>query len=536
MGRTTARKTLSRSGGSASSNLVPHSIVAAAAVLVLSGGAALVLSGWKHIVNSADTEAVERLVALGDGFDAIVGTAGTPRTVPRIQWDPNEPLAAWLGKLSIPVVFNNSEIEHWAARKSWDFEFMERVLPDTITADVSTNPSSGTMVYRENKMSAVTLAKTLGNTVGVRTHTAKQLPKHTFFEAIRAGRPFMRYGGGLKKWVGGENKASDLEHDVNGWKSLAGLTSMPDLIRQLDRRDLTQLQPRRSQLDARQLDIWVGGAGVRSSAHFDPHNNVFVQLHGTKRFVLSPPSDCQYFDMFPTTHPHSRQAQTQHYLYGKSLPKGFYAAEVDANTSNPVSAVRAVTVDLAPGELLWLPAFWVHAAEAMTPTISVSVVAPAAETILFENLQDGGLLWTMPFLNETTDGWDVPRLATALRVFIPALLEGLRPRLQHWAAYQSARANETHGVVQYILRRMWSLNVRHELGVNGQTKFPCGETSDGDRKAALEAVPRAIARFAPIRNETLPIFVTMYVELLHSHIKLPLGINFLEQCLDQVAV
>ena len=74
--------------------------------------------------------------------------------------------------------------------------------------------------------------------------------------------------------------------------------------------------------------------------------------------------------------------------------------------------------------------------------------------------------------------------------------------------------------------------MREELGVNPQAKFPCGETSDADREAALAAVPRAIARFAPIRNETLPIFVTMYVELLHSHIKLPLGINFLEQCLE----
>ena len=506
----------------------------ACAVVALSGVVGLLLSGLKS-PSSADTEAVQRLIALGDGLDSILGTVETMRAVPRIQWDPDEPLAAWLGKLSVPVVFNNTEIERWAARRSWDFEFIERALPGTIKADVSTTSDSGTMVYRDNKMSAVALAKSLGNTLGVRTHTAKQLPKQEFFEAIRTGRPFVRYGGGLKKWVGGEDEHSgmDLVQDLAGWQSLAGLESIPDLSHQLDRRDLTQLQPRRTQLDVRQLDVWVGGAGVRTSAHVDPHNNVFVQLHGTKRFVLSPPSDYQFFDMFPTTHPHSRQAQTQHYLHEDPLPKGFRLAEVDPSTGKTVDTVRAVTVDLGPGELLWLPAYWVHAVEALTPTISVSVVAPAAETMLFENLQDGGLVWTMPFLNGKTDGWDVPPMATALRVFIPALLDGLRPRLQHWAANQIGSGNATDGVVQYILHRMWSPNVRQELGYNGQAKFPCGETSDADREAALAAVPRTIARFAPIRNETLPIFVTMYVELLHSHIKLPLGINFLEQCLDQ---
>ena len=519
------------SGNGGNGSIGTSQAIVTAAVVVLSAG--LLQGGWKSRT-SADTEAVEQLIALGDDFDSIFGTAEAPRAVPRIQWDPAEPLGPVLGKLSVPVVFNNSEIERWAARRSWDFEFIEQALPDTIQVDVSTSSDSGTMVYRDNKMSAVALAKTTGNAVGVRTYTAKQIPKHEFFEAIRAGRPFMRYGGGLKKWVGGQNDNSgvDLEQDLSGWRSLAGLTSMPDVSHQLDRRDVARLQPRRSQLDVRQLDVWVGGAGVRTSAHVDPHNNVFVQLHGTKRFVLSPPSDYQYFDMFPTTHPHSRQAQTQHYLHEDPLPKGFRLAEVDPSTGKTVDTVRAVTVDLGPGELLWIPAFWVHAVEAVTPTISVSVVAPAAETTLFENIQEGGLVWTMPFLDGKTDGWDVPRMATALRVFIPALLDGLRPRMERWAVEQSGTADDTYGVVQYILNRMWSTSVREELGVNPQAKFPCGETSDADREAALAAVPRAIARFAPIRNETLPIFVTMYVELLHSHIKLPLGINFLEQCLE----
>ena len=115
--------------------------------------------------------------------------------------------------------------------------------------------------------------------------------------------------------------------------------------------------------------------GIKTTAHVDPHNNAFVQIAGVKRFTLSPPSDYRHFEVFPTTHPHSRQAQV-HY---------------DAPSESFSSAVRAVTVDLQPGELLWLPAYWVHAVEALTPTVSVSVVAPTPETALFENIQGGGL-------------------------------------------------------------------------------------------------------------------------------------------------
>ena len=69
----------------------------------------------------------------------------------------------------------------------------------------------------------------------------------------------------------------------------------------------------------------------------------------------------------------------------------FDQVHYDAPSESFSSAVRVVTVDLQPGELLWLPAYWVHAVEALTPTVSVSVVAPTPETALFENIQGGGL-------------------------------------------------------------------------------------------------------------------------------------------------
>jgi hypothetical protein len=72
-------------------------------------------------------------------------------------------------------------------------------------------------------MQAVGVAKALGNSVGLRTHSAKQLPKKAFFDAIRTGKPFVRYGGPLKAWAG-ELAFDSIEDFVQQWQ---GLTADP---------------------------------------------------------------------------------------------------------------------------------------------------------------------------------------------------------------------------------------------------------------------------------------------------------------------
>ena len=57
------------------------------------------------------------------------------------------------------------------------------------------------------------------------------------------------------------------------------------------------------------LQLWAGSAGACTQAHYDVADNVFVQLHGQKRFELYPPSAADALHVFPDAHPRARKAQ-----------------------------------------------------------------------------------------------------------------------------------------------------------------------------------------------------------------------------------
>ena len=90
-----------------------------------------------------------------------------------------------------------------------------------------------------------------------------------------------------------------------------------------------------------------GMQGVIEENHFHAENQFYVMMAGQRRFVLSPPSNCPKFALYPEDHPSKR--------YGK------------INWSNPdVEAYpefkEAVgnEVVLQAGDSLYLPSVWFH--------------------------------------------------------------------------------------------------------------------------------------------------------------------------------
>ena len=87
-----------------------------------------------------------------------------------------------------------------------------------------------------------------------------------------------------------------------------------------------------------------GQRGIIAEAHFDSTRNAIAMARGRKRYVLAPPSQCGAFSLM--THGPAKRHSTADF----TTPAGIAA----------VAAARALEVVLEPGEVLYLPTFWLH--------------------------------------------------------------------------------------------------------------------------------------------------------------------------------
>ncbi|KAK1597786.1 leucine carboxyl methyltransferase [Colletotrichum navitas] len=102
------------------------------------------------------------------------------------------------------------------------------------------------------------------------------------------------------------------------------------------------------------VNIWL---------HYDVMANVYVQVSGSKRLILFPPSDVSYLSFAP----------------GASSSGVDVFSSLDAGSLRGVHPHEAV---VGPGDILFLPPLWLHTA---TPTSDMSV----AINVFFRNLERG---------------------------------------------------------------------------------------------------------------------------------------------------
>jgi len=103
-------------------------------------------------------------------------------------------------------------------------------------------------------------------------------------------------------------------------------------------------------------NLWVGPSGHTTCLHYDPFDGVLVQLHGTKRVVLFPPSQLYNLYPFPIIN---------HLRYGSKLRSGYSqlypdAIDYDAFPKARQAQAHRYEVILNAGEFLFIPAGWWH--------------------------------------------------------------------------------------------------------------------------------------------------------------------------------
>ena len=172
---------------------------------------------------------------------------------------------------------------------------------------------------------------------------------------------------------------------------------------------------------AHSLNLWLGGGGSTSAAHYDASLNLFAQLHGTKRWQLAPPTAEAELEPFSFLHPHSRRAQ------------------------RPISAAYDFT--LSENELLVLPPFWWHEVTATSAvSLSLNVWASVPPMLAVQRLMgaparaigahngSGGLFEAGAFSREARTA----ALAQLLVALVAASLSVPPPAARAWLATSMA--------------------------------------------------------------------------------------------------
>lgn len=185
-----------------------------------------------------------------------------------------------------------------------------------------------------------------------------------------------------------------------------------------------------------QTNVWIGGAGISTPVHNDAFDNFYVQLSGTKRFVLFPPWLHRSLHLFPSLHPKHQQSQvlledfdfdqqkdtaqtspdsppavpahfpnflswTSSSLSGSSSssssspspsPSPFSSSASSSPSSSTPSSpsypsstsfLSPLVVDLHPGEVLFIPELWFHHVSSLSPSLSINVWTRSTETAQF---------------------------------------------------------------------------------------------------------------------------------------------------------
>jgi hypothetical protein len=102
-----------------------------------------------------------------------------------------------------------------------------------------------------------------------------------------------------------------------------------------------------SQLFSTSMNAWFGRAPGTTPCHYDGYHNFYLQLYGSKRFILIKPDIMdEILSSYPFPHPSYGQCQGN-----------LSALDLDIYSSR---LQEAIIVNLKPGELLYIPPFWIH--------------------------------------------------------------------------------------------------------------------------------------------------------------------------------
>eukprot|EP00041_Stephanoeca_diplocostata_P029537 m.874700 g.874700 ORF g.874700 m.874700 type:complete len:515 (-) comp23577_c0_seq4:143-1687(-) len=307
--------------------------------------------------------------------------------VGRRRWMPRTNVTELLGATTaVPVVLTQSPAELWPARL-WTPQYLTR--SGVVFPKVYTSHDPHFRYYDATKPMASAAAE-----AALRNVSANE-PAQRFFRRLDP----VPDDAPAPEHPGAEPTFAYLSADLQEY-------GMRALLR--DVRPLSPFAP----TAAKQVFLWAGTAGSTAPFHYDTSHNCYVQLYGRKRFFLLPPSQHAKMYVNPVSHPSDRQSQVEWHPSPEWVLNRTKHPEFD-----DVDTVHVV--DLAPGELLLLPALWFHRVEALSPSISVNVWTLSAAAQMFE---DEVLANAIPFYSSA---WPPDQVLVLCQSYLPRVLSAV---------------------------------------------------------------------------------------------------------------
>ena len=174
---------------------------------------------------------------------------------------------------------------------------------------------------------------------------------------------------------------------------------------------VSQLAPALNSLGAAEADfrLWVAKVNATATPHYDTADNVFVQLGGSKTFLIATPEAHRFFRLHPVLHPSWRQSQRPYLITMQGLLQASREKKV------PRSSLRIWQVTLQPGDALFLPAYFSHSVTAGPDSISLNAWIPSEAAVVYDEVRR---LVPMPYMDADPTPTKLASLGAALSLFL----------------------------------------------------------------------------------------------------------------------
>ena len=246
-----------------------------------------------------------------------------------VQWSPDKPFVEKMIAKRKPTVLKNTVVKTWSALKKWTLQYLEKNMGTDILPSVKCTNTF--LTFDPDKRTPLKLNISL-------PFTSVNMTTEAFFKCIQKDPSDPICSDGYKGHYYFGSVPDSLRDDV-----------MPDDLLYHTERDYK----------ARKQFMWISSAGMITHTHFDQDYNFFVQLVGKKRFTLWSPLQHELMYVYPRVHP----------MWHKSRVN--YRA-VDLEKFPAFAQARGRQIELAPGDMLFVPPYTWHYVETLTPSVSLS--------------------------------------------------------------------------------------------------------------------------------------------------------------------